>query len=147
MIKYKQITDRKKYDNCHLQEKNITSTFMTLLIKIFKKMKKKLLGGIAMLAIAGVSAANVVMNSQNNELSSLEFANVEALAESRESVPGGNQPLYDEVTQETDYFNNKVLFKKSVITNCYEGGNNSCHSECAYKVKYEDGTWTDWIPC
>jgi hypothetical protein len=53
---------------------------VTLLIKIFKKMKKKLLGGIAMLAIAGVSAANVVMNSQNNELSSLEFANVEALA-------------------------------------------------------------------
>jgi hypothetical protein len=30
-------------------------------------MKKKVFGGIAMLAIAGVSAANVVMNSQNNE--------------------------------------------------------------------------------
>jgi hypothetical protein len=30
MIKYKQITDRKKCYNCSLQEKNITSTFVTL---------------------------------------------------------------------------------------------------------------------
>jgi hypothetical protein len=48
-------------------------------------MKKKILGGIALLAIAAVAAWNVDLNSQSNELSAVSLANVEALAQ--ESKP------------------------------------------------------------
>ncbi|MDR1582924.1 MAG: NVEALA domain-containing protein [Prevotellaceae bacterium] len=44
-------------------------------------MKKKILGGIAVLAIAAVAMMNVNFNSQSNELSAISLANVEALAE------------------------------------------------------------------
>jgi hypothetical protein len=43
-------------------------------------MKKKILGGIALLTIAAVAAWNVDLNSQRNELSAVSLANVEALA-------------------------------------------------------------------
>jgi hypothetical protein len=43
-------------------------------------MKKKILGGVALLAIAAVAAWNVSLNSQGNELSAVSLANVEALA-------------------------------------------------------------------
>jgi hypothetical protein len=43
-------------------------------------MKKKIFGGIALLAIAAVAAWNVDLNSQSNELSAVSLANVEALA-------------------------------------------------------------------
>jgi anti-sigma regulatory factor (Ser/Thr protein kinase) len=44
-------------------------------------MNKKILYGIAVLAIAAVAAWNVNLNSQNNDLSDISLANVEALAE------------------------------------------------------------------
>lgn len=43
-------------------------------------MKKKIIGGIAVLAIAAVAAFNVNMNTQETNLSLLSLANVEALA-------------------------------------------------------------------
>jgi hypothetical protein len=43
-------------------------------------MKKKFLGGIALLAIAAVAAWNVNLNSQSNELSGAMLMNAEALA-------------------------------------------------------------------
>jgi hypothetical protein len=43
-------------------------------------MKKKIIGGIALLAIAAVAAWNVSLSSQSNELSAVSLANVEALA-------------------------------------------------------------------
>jgi hypothetical protein len=43
-------------------------------------MKKKILGGIALLAIAAVAAWNVDFNSPTNDLSGTSLANVEALA-------------------------------------------------------------------
>jgi hypothetical protein len=43
-------------------------------------MKKKIFGGIALLAIAAMAAWNVNLNSQSNELSDISLANVEALA-------------------------------------------------------------------
>jgi hypothetical protein len=49
-------------------------------------MKKKILGGIALLAIAVVAAWNVNLSSQSNDLSDISLANVEALA----SESGGN---------------------------------------------------------
>jgi hypothetical protein len=49
-------------------------------------MKKKIFGGIAVVAIAAVAAWNVNLNSQDNELSNVYLANVEALANG-ESTP------------------------------------------------------------
>ncbi|MDL2241948.1 NVEALA domain-containing protein [Bacteroidales bacterium OttesenSCG-928-L03] len=43
-------------------------------------MKKKIFGGILVIALAVVAAFNVNLNSGNNELSLLCLANVEALA-------------------------------------------------------------------
>ena len=43
-------------------------------------MKKKIFGGLFILAIAAVAAFNVSMNMQDNQLSALALANVEALA-------------------------------------------------------------------
>jgi hypothetical protein len=44
-------------------------------------MKKKILGGIALLAIAVMAAWNVNLNSQSNELSTLSLKNLEVLAQ------------------------------------------------------------------
>lgn len=43
-------------------------------------MKKKIVGGIAVLAIAAVAAFNVSLNSQEENLSNINIASVEALA-------------------------------------------------------------------
>jgi hypothetical protein len=51
-------------------------------------MKKKIVYGIAVLAIAAVAVINVSLSSQqNNELSDLSLANIEALAQE----PGDGQ--------------------------------------------------------
>jgi len=47
-------------------------------------MKKKIFGGIVILAIAAMAAFNVNMNTQNENLSDLSLANVEALAQSED---------------------------------------------------------------
>jgi len=44
-------------------------------------MKKKVLGGIAVLAVAAVAAWNVNLGSKTNGMSDVKLANVEALAE------------------------------------------------------------------
>jgi hypothetical protein len=44
-------------------------------------MKKYIISGIAVLAIAAVAAWNVGLNSQKNGLSDIQLANVEALAQ------------------------------------------------------------------
>ena len=49
-------------------------------------MKKKIFGGIAVLAIAAVAAIGVNFNSQKKEISTLGLANVEALAQSEATV-------------------------------------------------------------
>ncbi|GHT65362.1 hypothetical protein AGMMS50239_24960 [Bacteroidia bacterium] len=54
---------------------------MILFIKNVKNMKKKIFGGIAVLAIAAVAAWNVNLNSQKSDLSDVFLANVEALAQ------------------------------------------------------------------
>jgi hypothetical protein len=56
-------------------------------------MKNKILGGIAVLAIAAVAVMNVSLGSKSNDLSAVSLANVEALAqESGNTVdcPGGS---------------------------------------------------------
>ncbi len=44
-------------------------------------MKKKIFGGIAVLAIAAFAAFNMNVNTQENQASSLTLANIEALAQ------------------------------------------------------------------
>jgi len=53
-------------------------------------MKKKIFGGIAVLAIAAMAAFNVNMNTQNDNLSDLSLANVEALAQSEGGSSSSN---------------------------------------------------------
>jgi hypothetical protein len=59
-------------------------------------MKKKILGGIAILAIAAVAAFNVNLNTQESNMSPLALANVEALAGSEYHLgqPGTNWKKY-----------------------------------------------------
>jgi uncharacterized Rmd1/YagE family protein len=60
-----------------------------------KKMKKKILGGIAVFVIAVVAAWNVNLNSQKSDLSDISLANVEALA----SETGNNSNVcYNTIT-------------------------------------------------
>jgi hypothetical protein len=54
--------------------------------KKLKNMKKKIIGGIAVLAIAAAAAWNVNLSSNGNDLSDVSLANVEALAECENTV-------------------------------------------------------------
>jgi hypothetical protein len=49
-------------------------------------MKKKIFGGIALLAIAATAVWNVNLNSQSNDLSAVSLANIEALAQEGSGV-------------------------------------------------------------
>ena len=57
-------------------------------------MKKKIFGGIAVLAIAAIAAWNVNVNSRTNGMSNVMLANVEALAEEYTWYPN-NDDYYD----------------------------------------------------
>ena len=52
-------------------------------------MKKKILGGLALLAIAAVAAWNVNFNSHKNLISDVALTNVEALAQESGYCPNG----------------------------------------------------------
>ncbi len=51
-------------------------------------MKKKIIGGIAVLAIAAVTAFNVSLSAQEDNISTISLANVEALARDESSETG-----------------------------------------------------------
>ena len=57
-------------------------------------MKRKILGGIAILAIAAVAALNVNLGNQGNWLSDISLANVEALAGNEPGEGSGGQACY-----------------------------------------------------
>jgi hypothetical protein len=104
-------------------------------------MKKYIISGIAVLAIAAVAAWNVSVNSQNSALSDIQLANVEALAQ--ESTSG-----YTEIRDETSSYSNGNLYRQSVIISCHTGGPlTSCNSSCKYRIKNENGSWTSWMYC
>ena len=62
-------------------------------------MKKKILGGIAILAIAAVAALNVSFSAKSNGLSDVSLTNIEALAEiesgNTKDCPGGSCSFSD----------------------------------------------------
>jgi len=55
-------------------------------------MKKKIFGGIVILAIAIAAAWNVNISSKTNRMSNVKLANVEALAEESSTTPSYNCP-------------------------------------------------------
>ena len=96
-------------------------------------MKKKILGGFAVLAVAVAVAFNVNMNSEKNELSDLALANVEALAEEDASKEGKYSPTKTKIT--TYEYNEDGSVKKSKaieVICCPSGSAKECtaHSEC-----------------
>jgi hypothetical protein len=106
--------------------------------------KKKILYGFAILAIAAVAAFNLNFNNDENVPSPLTLANVEALAEENNSNPQG----WSEDKAETTSYMDGREYKRSVIINCYEGGpQSSCTRSCKYQLKNDNGTWTDWMYC
>ncbi|GAB6008837.1 NVEALA domain-containing protein [Dysgonomonas reticulitermitis] len=64
-------------------------------------MKKKIIGGIAILAIAAVAAFNVNLNlAQESNMSPLALANIEALAQSEGGVEKCNILIYNRNNKE-----------------------------------------------
>ncbi len=82
-------------------------------------MKKKILGGIAVLAIAAIAAFNVNMNTQSSNLSDISLANVEALAQYE--IGSG----YLSLTLDCYNWQGVVIGSH---TSCYSGGSSSCTS-------------------
>jgi Tfp pilus assembly protein FimT len=82
-------------------------------------MKKKILGDIAILAIAAVAAFNVNMNTQDSNLSTLALANIEALAQNE----SGTSVDYCYLSQS---FSSSSGWKKF----CDSGTNNSTIYPC-----------------
>ena len=77
-------------------------------------MKKKIFGGLFVLAIAAVAAFNVNMNSENDQLSLLSLANVEALAE---EAPRTKCP-------DENYVPNRFIKSEGVETATYTSNKN-----------------------
>jgi hypothetical protein len=89
-------------------------------------MKKKILGGIALLAIAAVAAWNVSLNSQSNDLSDISLANVEALAEENK---GCSYRKKEKCETESEYKNNsgqKCKTRTTTISCSGTGGSICC---------------------
>jgi len=55
-------------------------------------MKKKIFGGVAVLAIAVVAALNVIVSTNNHKISDISLTNVEALAGENLDCPNGCYP-------------------------------------------------------
>lgn len=77
-------------------------------------MNKKILFGIAALAIATVSVVNVNFNSQSNNLSDVSLANVEALAQELPPPPDTGYccthfPCKNCITKMTDLYEKKHI--------------------------------------
>lgn len=51
-------------------------------------MKKKIIGSVAVMAIAAITAFNLNFSNQENDFQSLSLANVEALAQGEGSMSG-----------------------------------------------------------
>ena len=83
-------------------------------------MKKKIFGGMIVLAIVAVAAFNMNFNLKNNQFTSLTLANVEALASESTDPCAGN----------TYHSPNEILKKETCITAGKQNGHMlSCISE------------------
>ncbi|MDR3184122.1 MAG: NVEALA domain-containing protein [Prevotellaceae bacterium] len=85
-------------------------------------MRKNVLGLIALFVVAIVAAWNVSLNSQNNQLSGISLANVEALAEENNDHKYENKRI-NEITIHDDATG---TYKKIAVIECEGSGNLDC---------------------
>ena len=106
-------------------------------------MKKKIFGGVLLLAIAAVAAFNVNFNmNENNKLSSLALANIEALASGEQ-----NTGCYKVEVSSTRKDNGSVV-SESENVDCTQGGpSTSCTKSCKIRFKDGSGNWGSWRSC
>lgn len=90
-------------------------------------MKKKIFGGMIVLAIAAVAAFNVNFNLQNNQFASLTLANVEALAE---ESGGEKKYRYDTVFNDECYVYVGGAYAKGKKVTCWPGSDHPVCVEC-----------------
>jgi hypothetical protein len=108
-----------------------------------RKFKKFIVGGMFAVVIGAFSMFNVGLNSQN-EFSAIYKANVEALSSEIWSDCSGP---YTVMSADTNYYVNGFMYKQSTIVDCDEGGSYSCIEGSYYRLRNEDGTWANWTPC
>ncbi|MDR0506066.1 MAG: NVEALA domain-containing protein [Dysgonamonadaceae bacterium] len=88
-------------------------------------MYKKVLYGIAILAIAAVAAWNVNVNSQKEELSDVMLANVEALASETDSASKGTPGTKTTTKYEYDS-DGRLIQTITISVSCCASGNDLC---------------------
>jgi hypothetical protein len=101
------------------------------ILKNFKQMRKYILGGIALLAIAAVAAWNVNLNSQSNDLSDISLANVEALADDENGSESGWRQLPKTITNYTRDEKGDVISTETYTLQCCinNGPSTSCSAD------------------
>lgn len=88
-------------------------------------MKKKILGSIAAIVIAGVATFNINFNTNTtNGLSAINLNNVEALAQ--ENTSGYESMLISEISSGTTCIANKVNKTVTYSATCFGSGSIAC---------------------
>ncbi|MDH6344306.1 hypothetical protein M2480_002791 [Parabacteroides sp. PFB2-12] len=103
-------------------------------------MKRKFLGIVMIAVIAAAAGWNVYQNENKVLLSELGLANIEALAR------GEGDGAYNEDKVTSNYYENGVLYKQSIVVDCSEGGSSACSAGKYYRHINSDRSWGDWIP-
>ena len=87
-------------------------------------MKNKILGGIAVLAIAALATLNVSFNNSKSNISAVSLANIEALAQ---EMSGYNYVDCRKITEEDPITHN---IKETITKECNGFGYGSQKCEC-----------------
>jgi hypothetical protein len=95
-------------------------------------MKKKIFGGIAIVAIAAVAAFNVNLSKQSNGLSGISLANVEALAD-------GDQNQSKTCGEDSKYGNNKEMCSTNPVKYVTKTGITYSKKKEGSLTSYRDG--------
>jgi hypothetical protein len=93
-----------------------------LIVKL-EKMSRRILGGIALLAIAAVAAWNVNLSTKSNNLSSISLANVEALADDEDGGDSGWKKVSTTITEYEYNEDGSVKKTKTYTADCCKEGN------------------------
>ena len=110
------------YEVSVVEKIDTTNNHLLLTNKFFQNMKKKILGGIAVLAIAVVIAWNMNLSSRTNGMSDVMLSNVEALAADEGSNgKAGSIILTDAGREVVD----NMSCRKSIVS-CLGSGTYTC---------------------
>jgi hypothetical protein len=89
-------------------------------------MFKKILGGIAVLGIVAVIAANVILNSQKSDLSMVSLANIEALATSEGGCNSCSYKWTEEIQCSLGGGSYRTCNDNGTGNSCSSGGSSTC---------------------